>query len=91
MTPAEADTVLALLRHLDGSQVLDETDLLPDVLRLSERAANVLFECNIIIDEDVLLDTLGQVAQRHADAANYAKDYEDDDIRLAYGLPVAAR
>jgi len=77
MSPGDADTILALLRHLDGSQVLDETDLLPDVLRLGERAANTLFECNTIIDEDALLDTLGQVAQRHADAQDYAKDWAD--------------
>ena len=77
MTLAEADTVLALVRHLDGSQVLDETDLLPDVLRLAERATNVLFECNVTIDEDTLLSTLGEVAQSHADAQNYAQDWAD--------------
>ena len=67
MNAPEADTVLALLRHLDGSQVLDETDLLPDLLTLHASAA-----CDVAgalpLDEDTLLDTLAEVAQRHADA-----------------------
>jgi len=68
VTPAEANDVLGLLRHLDGSQIVEADDLLPDVLRLGERAANILFECNVIIDEDTLFDTLAEVGQRHADA-----------------------
>jgi len=73
----EANTVVALLRHLDGSQVLDETDLASDLLTLAESAANTLFECSVKIDDQALVDTLAQVAQRHADAANYAQDWAD--------------
>jgi len=73
---SESNTVIALLRHLDGSQVLDETDLSADLLTLAERAFKTL-ECAVTIDDQALVDTLAQVAQRHADAENYSKDYED--------------
>jgi len=77
MTPAEADTVLALLRHLDGSQVLDEQDFLPDLLTLHEHAAAASRGGALPLDEDTLLDTLAEVAQLHADTANYVKDWAD--------------
>jgi len=76
MKASEADVVLALLRHLDGSQVLDEQDFLPDLLALYADAA-----CDVVgappLNEETLLDTLAEVAQRHADAANYAQDWAD--------------
>jgi hypothetical protein len=77
MNISESNTVIALLRHLDGSQVLDETDLASNLLTLAERAFKTL-ECSVSIDDQALVDTLSQVAQRHADAENYDKDYEDD-------------
>lgn len=76
MNISESNTVIALLRHLDGSQVLDETDLSSDLLTLAERAFKTL-ECSVTIDDQALVDTLAQVAQRHADAENYAHDWAD--------------
>ena len=76
MNISESNTVIALLRHLDGSQVLDETDLSSDLLVLAERAFKTL-ECSVTIDDQALTDTLAEVAQRHEDAANYAQDWAD--------------
>lgn len=67
MTPLEGDTVLALLRHLDGSQVLDETDLVPELVILYQQVSHSTRPVPPL-DEDVLLSTLGEVAQRFADA-----------------------
>ncbi len=50
MNISESNTVIALLRHLDGSQVLDETDLASDLLTLAERAFKTL-ECAVTIDQ----------------------------------------
>ena len=61
----EADIILALFRHLDGSQTCDETDLLPGLRSLHATAAAVAGA--LPLDEDVLLDTLAQVAQHHMD------------------------
>jgi hypothetical protein len=68
VTAAEADTILALLHHLDGSQLLDEIDLTADLVTLHTRAAGAFRGGALPLDEDTLCDTLTQVAQRHADA-----------------------
>lgn len=74
MNAREADTVLALLRHLDGSHIFDETDLVTSLIELHASAA-----CDVAgalpLDEDTLLDTLAHVGERHTDAANYAQDW----------------
>jgi len=57
----EASTVLALLRHLDGSRVRDERVLRDDLVILAGRAGKAL-QFTVTLDEDVLLDTLTAVA-----------------------------
>jgi hypothetical protein len=66
MNKREADATIALLRHLDGSRIYDETDLLTDV-QLLRAAAGVALGCPLPLDEDAVLVTLTETAQRHAD------------------------
>lgn len=73
MTPSEADSVMAVLRHLSGDQVLDPADLMGDVEHLLARARTACGVLPTDVDEIALLDTLGQVAQRHCDSG-----YDDD-------------
>ena len=75
MNITEANTVLALLRHLDGSHIFDETDLVTNLLDLHASAATAVPDGALPLDEDVLLDTLAHVGERHTDAANYAQDW----------------
>ena len=67
MNAREAESVLSLLRHLDGSQIVEADDLIRDALALHASAA-----CDVAgalpLDEDTLFDTLAEVGQRHADA-----------------------
>ncbi len=66
MSNREAQAVLALLRHLDGSQIVEADDLMKDVEVLYAGASwpNV----SLPLDTDILFDTLAEVGQRHADA-----------------------
>jgi len=73
---SEAGLILRLLHHLDGSQLLDEPDLVADLLTLHDQAA-VTVGGALPLDDDALCDVLTEVAQRHADAGNYTTDYAD--------------
>jgi hypothetical protein len=66
MTKAEADAVMAVLTHLDGSHIYDESDLMVDVDML-HAAAGVALGQRLPLDEDAVLVTLAEVGQRHAD------------------------
>lgn len=61
-----AQAVLALLRHLDGSQIVEADDLMNDVDVLYAEASWP--GVSLPIDRDTLQDTLAEVGQRHADA-----------------------
>jgi len=91
MTSREANSVLDLLRHLDGSQQLDPTDLIVDVEALAD-AARVALGGALPVDLDVLLDTLGQVEQRFSDGGWYdGADEPDDGWRGLEDAPVGDR
>jgi len=82
MKKSEASTILALLNHLTGAQTLDEQDLLADLRALHQSAAAAFRGGALPLDDDALLDTLTQVAQRHADAGyphGYFIDEPDDE------------
>jgi hypothetical protein len=64
----EAEKVLALLKHLDGSQIVEADDLTRDALSLHASAAAAFRSGSLPLDEDTLFDTLGEVGQRHCDA-----------------------
>ncbi|HEY8881966.1 MAG TPA: hypothetical protein VIM47_01050 [Dermatophilaceae bacterium] len=83
MNITEASTVLALLHHLDGSQLLDEPDLTADLVILHDQAV-VRAGGSFSLDEDTLCDTLTEVAQRFADA-DY---YNDEPARPIENVPV---
>jgi len=59
----EAQAVLALLHHLDGSQIVEADDLIKDAEYLAKTSSGP-----IVFDEDTLFDTLAEVGQHHADA-----------------------
>jgi hypothetical protein len=64
----ESDAVLALLSHLDGSQIVEADDLMVDAQTLYASAAATRLHGALPLDEDTLFDTLAEVGQRHADA-----------------------
>ena len=66
MNAREAQAVLALLHHLDGSQIVEADDLIKDADVLYLGAS--LQGPHVSVDEDILFDTLAEVGQRHADA-----------------------
>jgi hypothetical protein len=69
MNVREAESIVRLLRHLDGTQVLDEVDLYErDITYLQAFARKALGGLPVPLDDDQLVDTLAEVAQRHADA-----------------------
>lgn len=86
MRPTDAQTVLMLLQHLDGSHMADPDALLPRLLALHASAAAAFRSGALPLDEDALLDVLGEVAQRHADAAECWQD--DDQWRPTEDVPV---
>jgi hypothetical protein len=62
----EAQAVLALLHHLDGSQIVEADDLMKDADVLYLGAS--LHGPHVSVDADTLFDTLAEVGQRHCDA-----------------------
>ena len=74
MNRREAEVILALLHHLDGSHVLDEADFLPAVEALHASAAAAFRGGSLPLDLDTIEDVLSQVAQRFSDAG-----YWDDE------------
>ena len=66
MNAREAQAVLALLHHLDGSQIVEADDLIKDADVLYLGAS--LQGPHVSVDEDILFDTLAEVGQRHCDA-----------------------
>lgn len=76
MNTHEAGLILTLLHHLDGSQLLDEPDLVADLLTLHDQAAATVGG-SLPLDDDALCDVLTEVSQRHCDAGNYVTDYAD--------------
>ena len=68
MKAREAEAVLALLKHLDGSQIVEADDLTRDALSLHASAAAAFRGGALPLDEDRLQDALAEVGQRYADA-----------------------
>lgn len=66
MSNRAAQAVDALLRHLDGSQIVEADDLMKDVDVLYAEASVAVR--SLPIDRDLLFDTLSEVGQRHCDA-----------------------
>jgi len=66
MSNRAAQAVDALLRHLDGSQIVEADDLMEDVDVLYSEASWP--GVSLPLDRDLLFDTLAEVGQRHADA-----------------------
>jgi hypothetical protein len=66
MSNRAAQAVLALLRHLDGSQIVEADDLMDDVAVLWSEASWPAV--SLPLDLDILQDTFAEVGQRHADA-----------------------
>jgi len=66
LSDRSAKTLDALLRHLDGSQIVEADDLIEDVATLA-REASLPGGC-LPLDMELLQDTLAEVGQRHADA-----------------------
>jgi hypothetical protein len=84
----QAEALLALLHHLDGSQVVDEQDLLLDVSLLFEAASGVPRSGSLPLDMDIIEDVLGEVAQRHADGGDWLSDYHRPGDLLG-GRPIS--
>lgn len=66
MSDRESQAILALLRHLDGSQIVEADDLMDDVAVLYAGASWP--GVSLPLDLDLLQDTLAEVGQRHCDA-----------------------
>lgn len=76
MNAREANSVLAILRHLDGSEVTLAEELLDDVQLLAD-AAGVALGGVLPVDLDTIADTLTEVARWHEDAAECYWDDEE--------------
>lgn len=79
MNRQDAEAVLTLLHHLDGSREATEETLVADLLTLHASAAAAFRGGALPLDDEALLWTLSEVAQRHADAG-YWNDEPDDDM-----------
>jgi hypothetical protein len=77
MNHREAESLLALLKHLDGSAVQDPDHLMLDVQLLFEAAKDVPRSGSLPLDLQAIEDVLGQIAQRYADAG----DWDDEPAR----------